>query len=115
MPKPVMSWRGPCTRHCARATQLLSKKCRNGGEPLATLCTFWPVRGLNLRPPVPEKNVLPLDQMPGSFDNIIAKYSASVLMDMIKQYEQYNKKAAELFDAKKLESFWSPSENSGQQ
>ena len=34
----VTSFRGPSPRHCARATQLLSKKCRSGGEPLATLC-----------------------------------------------------------------------------
>ena len=25
------------TRHCVRATQFLSKKCRGGGKPLATL------------------------------------------------------------------------------
>ena len=37
-PKRVTSWRGPSPRHCAGATQLHSKKCRNGGEPLATLC-----------------------------------------------------------------------------
>ena len=37
-PKRVTSLRGPSPRHCARATQLLSKKCRSGGEPLATLC-----------------------------------------------------------------------------
>ena len=37
-PKRVTSWRGPSPRHCARATQLLSKKCHDGGEPLATLC-----------------------------------------------------------------------------
>ena len=36
-PKRVTSWRGPSPRHCARATQLLSKKCRSSGEPLATL------------------------------------------------------------------------------
>ena len=29
---------GPFPRHFARATQLLLKKCRSGGEPLATLC-----------------------------------------------------------------------------
>ena len=37
-PKRVTSLRGPSLRHCARATQPLSKKCRSGGEPLATLC-----------------------------------------------------------------------------
>ena len=36
-PKRVTTWRGPSPRHCARATQLRSKKCRSGGEPLATL------------------------------------------------------------------------------
>ena len=29
--------------------QLFSKKCRSGGEPLATLCPIWPARDLNLR------------------------------------------------------------------
>ena len=62
-PKRVTSWRGPSPRHCARATQLLSKKYRSGGEPLATLCPIWPVRDLNLRPPAPETNALPLDQL----------------------------------------------------
>ena len=37
-PKRVMSLRGPYPRHCARATQLLWKKCRCGGKPLTTLC-----------------------------------------------------------------------------
>ena len=37
-PKHVTSWPGPSLRHCAQATQLLSKKYRGGGEPLATLC-----------------------------------------------------------------------------
>ena len=32
-PKRVTSLRGPSPRRCARATQLLSKKCRSGGEP----------------------------------------------------------------------------------
>ena len=36
-PKRVTSLQGPSPRHCARATQLLSKKCCSGGEPLATL------------------------------------------------------------------------------
>ena len=36
-PKRVTSLRGPSPRHSARATQLLSKKCCSGGEPLATL------------------------------------------------------------------------------
>ena len=36
-PKRVTSLRGPSPHHCAQATQLLSKKCRSGGEPLATL------------------------------------------------------------------------------
>ena len=66
-PKRVTSWRGPSSHHCARATQLLSKKCRSGGEPLATLCPIWPARDLNLRPPAPETNALPLDQLAGLF------------------------------------------------
>ena len=35
--KCVTSWQSPSPRHCARATQLLLKKYRNGGERLATL------------------------------------------------------------------------------
>ena len=62
-PKRVTSLWGPSPRHCARATQLLSKKCRSGGEPLATLCPIWPARDLNLGPPAPETNALPLDQL----------------------------------------------------
>ena len=57
-PKRVASLRGPSPRHCARATQLLSKKFRSGGEPLAKLCLIWPARDLNLRPPAPEANAL---------------------------------------------------------
>ena len=37
-PKRVTSLWGPSPRHCARATQLLSKKCRSGSELLAILC-----------------------------------------------------------------------------
>ena len=37
-PKRVTSWQGPSPRDCARAAELLSKKCRNGGELLAILC-----------------------------------------------------------------------------
>ena len=62
-PKRATSSRGPSPSHCARATQLLSKKCLNGGEPLATLCPIWPARRLNLRLPAPETNALPLDQL----------------------------------------------------
>ena len=45
------------------ATQLLSKKCPSDGEPLVTLCLIWPARDLNLGPPAPETNALPLDQL----------------------------------------------------
>ena len=55
-PKLVTTWRGPTPRHCARATQLLSKKYRSGGESLAALCPIWPARDLNLRLPAP-KNI----------------------------------------------------------
>ena len=34
-----------------QARQLLSKKCRNGGETLATLCPIWLARGFNRSPP----------------------------------------------------------------
>ena len=62
MLKRVTRWCGPSPRHCARAKQFLSKKCRSDGEPVATLRSIWPARDLNLRPPAPETNALPLDQ-----------------------------------------------------
>ena len=66
-PKRVTSLRGPSPCHCAHATQLLLKKCRSGGETLATLlCPIWPTRDLNLRPPAPETKGLPLDQLAGA-------------------------------------------------
>ena len=64
-PKRVTSWWGPCPRHCAGTTQLLLKKCRSGGEQQAKLCPILPARDLYLRPPAPEMNALPLDQMAG--------------------------------------------------
>ena len=63
MPKRVTSWRDPSPRHRARATHLLSKKRRSAGEPLATLCPIRQARDLNLRPPAPETNALPPDQL----------------------------------------------------
>ena len=45
-----------------QAVQLFSKKCRRG-EALATLFPMGQARGLNLRPPAPETNALPLDQL----------------------------------------------------
>ena len=59
--KRVTSKRGPSPHHCAWATQLLSTKCCSGGEPLTTLCPIWPARDLNLIPPAPETNALPLE------------------------------------------------------
>ena len=61
--KRVMSWWGPSSRHCAWATRLLSKNCRSGSEPLATLHLIWPVRNLNVRPPTSEANTLMLDHL----------------------------------------------------
>ena len=74
-PKRVASSRGSFPRLCAWATQLLTKKCRSGGEPLATLwiepqttrsrvATNW------FKPQTPgsETNALPLNQL--SIQNI---------------------------------------------
>ena len=36
--------------HCARATQLLLKKCCSNNELLARLCSIWPARDSNLKP-----------------------------------------------------------------
>ena len=74
-PKRVTSWRGPSPRHCTRATQLLLKKCRSGGEPLATLCPIWPAQDLNLRSPAPETNTLPLDHLAGNNSILVWKFA----------------------------------------
>ena len=57
------SLRGQSPRHCARATELLSKKCCSGGEPVATLYPIWPAGDLKLGPATPETNALPLDHL----------------------------------------------------
>ena len=48
---------------CLRETQLLSKKCRSGGESLTTLCQVSLALHLKLTPPAPEMIALPLDQL----------------------------------------------------
>ena len=73
-PKRVTSLRGPFPRHCARAAQLLSKKCCSGREPWAALCLIWPARDLSLRPPAPETNALPREQL--VLSQIIVRYLA---------------------------------------
>ena len=65
-PKRATILRGSSPRHCARATQLPSKKYRSVGKPLATLCPICPARDSNLRPPAPETNALPLDRLAGT-------------------------------------------------
>ena len=66
--KRVTSWRVPSPRRSARATQLLSKKCRNDDELLATVCPIWPVRDLNLEPFAPETNAFRPYQLAGDID-----------------------------------------------
>ena len=63
-----MSWRDNLLSLRLWATQLLSKKCRSGSEPLATLCPICEVLDLNLRPLAPETNALPLDQLTGQLN-----------------------------------------------
>ena len=53
-PKSVTSLLGTSPRHSAGQRGFDdSKKCCNGGEPLATLCRIWLARDLKLRPPAP--------------------------------------------------------------
>ena len=66
-PKRVTSLRGQSPRHCALVKRLLSKKCRCGGETLATPWSIWPARDLNCRSPASETNALSLDQLAGQF------------------------------------------------
>ena len=53
----------PSTRHCACKQHIfLLKKCCKSGKLLAAMCPIWPVRDLNVKPPAPEMNTLPLDR-----------------------------------------------------
>ena len=79
MPKRVTSWQDPSPRHCARATHLLPKKCHSGNEPLATLCPIRSARDLNFRPPAPETNALPLDQLAGALMFLTCNLMSDVL------------------------------------
>ena len=109
-PKRVTSWRGPSPRHCARATQLLSKKCRSGGEPLATLCLIWPARDLNLRPPAPETNALPLDQLAGKVANFKTSQKNCIcynrLLTFLKTWFTVSKTWISFALKKSIDVFW---------
>ena len=63
IPKHVTSLRGPFPRHCDRAKHLFSKKCSSGCDSLATPCPIRPAKDLNLKPPVPDTNLLLLDNL----------------------------------------------------
>ena len=69
--------RDPSPRHCALATQLLSRKCCSGGEALPTLCQIWPTRDLNLTLPAPETNALSLYQLCGRVLLTLVGYAMS--------------------------------------
>ena len=64
-PKRVTRWRGPSSRHSARATQLLSKKCRSGSEAFGNTMSNLTALDLNLRHPAAETNALPVDELVG--------------------------------------------------
>ena len=51
----------------AWATQLLSKKSRSSGKPLATVCPISLAQALNLGSTAPETNTLPLNQQTSLF------------------------------------------------
>ena len=53
---------GPISDQCTQETQLHMKK---RGEPLTTLCPISSARDMSLKPPAPETNALPLDQLAG--------------------------------------------------
>ena len=67
-PKRVTSLRGPSPVFAPGQHSSFRRKCRSGGEPLATLRSIWPARDLNLKPPAPETNALPLNQLTFWFD-----------------------------------------------
>ena len=60
-------------RSAPLATQFQSKKTLQRWRTVGntTLCPIWPAWDLNLRPPAPETNALPLDQLANDFFNVI--------------------------------------------
>ena len=88
MTKRVTSWWGPSLRHCARARQLLLKKCRSSGEPLATLSPIWPAQDLNIRLPAPETKALLLDQQAGQ---LLMLEKLLKILDLFVDKKQYQK------------------------
>ena len=85
-PKRVTSLRGPSPRYCARATLLLSKKCRSGGKPLATLCQILLARDLNPRPPGPRTNALPLDHGKVNLEKTMYRLPATLIACIRRRY-----------------------------
>ena len=67
------------SRHCTCATQLISKKCSSRGKPWARLRPIRPARDLNLRPPAPEANALPLNQLYSSELLFVQKFDLELL------------------------------------
>ena len=63
MLKHVTRLKRPSPCYNARERKLLSKTCCRGGEQLAAQCLIKLARDLNLKPPAPETNTLPLDQL----------------------------------------------------
>ena len=53
----------------------LFEEMSRGGEPLTTLCPIWPTQDLNLKPPAPETNALPLDQLAGMIKVVIGNFN----------------------------------------
>ena len=66
MSKRVTSWRGPSPHHWAQTTQHILKKCRSGGEPLATLSDLTSLR-FEPQTSRSRDEPLPLDQLAGYF------------------------------------------------
>ena len=66
MPKRVRSWRGLYPCHCARKYSFERKIVAAEEICLQHCVKFLSARDLNLRPPVPETNALPLDCLPGT-------------------------------------------------
>ena len=63
MPKRVRSWQGLYPCHCARQYSFERKIVVAEAIRLQHCVKFLSARDLNLRPPVPETNALPLDRL----------------------------------------------------
>ena len=77
---------GPISASLRSGNTAPFKKISQRWQAVATLCLIWPERDLDLRPPVPETNALPLDQLAGAMNyQLVGNIILCLFVDTITQ------------------------------